>query len=232
MKFRESFPCARFSKKKISLAELQNFLKQFLEMMDELQDYMLRPDCLWLEPEYIYLKNASYYEFCYFPAAPMSIQEQFHKLTDYFVEQIDYADVECIMLAHKLNRGTLEEQCDIADLMREYEKEADERHRQERRPIREDCFSMAEPENEARRGYKTEYPSGMEKGIESEKIKEDMDEETKKWRWFQKRSAGERRKSFSAIPHMFIRKKWGKWQDLLLESENDSEWCSAASEEE
>lgn len=204
---------AVFEKRKISLEELKDFVEQFLETMEELREYMLRPDCLWLEPESIYLGDGSY-EFCYFPAVPMSIQEQFHKLTEYFVEQIDYTDVECIMLAHKLNRGTLEEQCDIAHLMREYEKEAKERHCKEIKK-REDCFSVEEPENESGREYEREpLPE-----IETEKVA--VKSERKR----------ERKKSFSSIRHMFARKKWGKWQDLLLESENDSEWRSANSKE-
>ena len=177
-----------FDQQKISFQDLKQFLEQFLEAVEEMKSYMLCPDCLWMEPECIYQKEGLY-RFCYFPAIQIPLQKQFHDLTDYWVHKIDYEDIECVFLAHKLNRGTLEEQCDIRILLEEYGKEADEREKAERKkPERE-------PENDQR--YRQEMLFEEENRVPVRK----------------------RRKGVLSKLVAYVKRPWGQWDDLLLESQ-------------
>ncbi len=192
----ESFQ-KRFEREKLSLAELQLFLRQFLEMMESLQKYMLDANLLFLNPQYIFWKENLYY-FCYLPVAGEPLLKQFHSMTEYFVKQIDYGDMECIFLAHKLNQGSMEEQYDIRSILKEYEKEAAERNKTvpkiEKAPVRELKSIEQIPKQEKPGKYIYEDAGAIQK--------------TNAFQDFIRRCL-----------HRIRKNPWGGWQDLLLESD-------------
>lgn len=199
----ESFQ-KRFEREKLSLFELQTFLKQFLEMMENLKKYMLDINLLFLNPEYIFWKENVYY-FCYLPVAGEPLLKQFHCLTEYFVKQIDYGDMECIFLAHKLNQVSMEEQYDIRSILREYEIEASERTK---------VSSRDEKEEKAEVRERLEKPPISRQERKEKFIYEDP-ESIKKRRGF--RSLVE--KLTDQLPRGIRKSRWGGWHDLLLESD-------------
>ena len=196
-----------FEQQKISFEDLKLFLEQFLETVEEMKSYMLCPDCLWLEPECIYQKE-KVYRFCYFPVIQVPLQKQFHDLTDYWVHKIDYQDIECVFLAHKLNRGTLEEQCDIRALLEEYGKEADDREKagQESRDRKKTKQEKSEQEQENnKRGNPDMLFMEEEQEIPESVCPKEMPIRGKRKGILQKATA-------------YIKRPWGQWEDLLQES--------------
>lgn len=191
-----------YEKQKISYAELREFLRQFLEMTEELKKYMLRPEHLWLQPEHIF-QNEGQYQFCYVPVIHLSLQEQFHRLTEFFVSQIDYEDMECVFLAHKLNRETMAEQFDIMTILKQYELEASER----------------ETEKTEEKEKEREKKERMEKVLENKAEEPDLPE----YSVCEKAEAIRERGKFGGFLGSTVRrrkkKRWGKWQDLILESD-------------
>lgn len=191
----------KFDKEKISLSELQHFLKQFLKMAEIIPKYMLEANCVLLEPEYIFFKEGIYY-FCYLPVAEVPLLEQFRKLTEFFVRQIDYSDMECIFLAHKLNQESMEEHYDIKTILEQYEREARERNCEQKRSNKENVVTALESDNKRKRTAQL-HP-------EDRLIYEDANTV---------REMGGFRNQFEKMTSRIKKKRWGGWQDLILESD-------------
>ena len=86
---------------------------------------MLHPGCLLLEPEYVFCRKQKYF-FCYLPGGKQELCESFHRMTEYFVEKLDYEDEKGITLAYELHKATLEENYDLDAIMQEYRTECEE----------------------------------------------------------------------------------------------------------
>ena len=95
---------------------MEDFLRQFVQVLGELGNYMLNIHCLILEPEYIYWQDGKYY-FCYCPALEKNLWEEFHVLTEYFVRETDYEDKEAIYFSYELHKSSMEENYNIEDVL-------------------------------------------------------------------------------------------------------------------
>ena len=103
-----------------------SFIRQFMDVVENLRNYMLDPDCLLTGPEYIYEKDGRF-GFCYLPVRQKSLYRSFHEMTEFFVKKLDYKDTEGIFLSYLLHRATLREDYDLREIMEEYEREEQER---------------------------------------------------------------------------------------------------------
>lgn len=93
-----------------------NFMKQFVRILEEINNYLLDIHCLLLEPEYIYYEKEQVY-FCYCPALKQNLWEKFHELTEYFVRETDYGDKEAIYFAYELHKASMEENYKMEDIL-------------------------------------------------------------------------------------------------------------------
>ncbi len=107
----------RYDKKKITSKEMNKFLERVTALADELDDYLLNPNSILLEPEYIYWEKGEYY-FCYIPGYEGNISESFHRLMDYFVQWTDYQDVASVKLAFLLHKETMEENYSLKKIIK------------------------------------------------------------------------------------------------------------------
>ena len=94
--------------------DIQELVDRLLEIIEALQQHMLNPDCLMLEPEYLF-RRAGKWWFCYLPGRKKKLTQSFHELSEYFVKTLDYEDVEGIFLAYELHKATLQEKYDLTD---------------------------------------------------------------------------------------------------------------------
>ena len=104
-----------FENKQVQKGDIEQFIYCLLESISQLQKYMLHPGCLLLEPEYVFCRKQKYF-FCYLPGGKQELCESFHRMTEYFVEKLDYEDEQGITLAYELHKATLEENYDLDDL--------------------------------------------------------------------------------------------------------------------
>jgi len=179
------------------LSDLQEFLNQFLEATEYLQRHMLDVNLLYLSPENIFWKENTYF-FCYLPVVGVSLLEQFRRLTEFFVKQIDYHDMECVFLAHKLNQQSMEDQYDIRSILDEYEREA--KARSGTTLTRKEPFRHSEETNPVSNHLED---SGRLIYEDASSIHERI---------------GPREWMVRKI-RRFRKEKWGNWQDLILESD-------------
>lgn len=97
----------RYEKKKIDAKEMKRILEAVAGTVEELANYLLEPNSLLIDPEYIYVENGTYF-FCYVPGWEEDIGRAFHRLMDCFVQWTDYQDTVSVKLAFMLHKETME----------------------------------------------------------------------------------------------------------------------------
>lgn len=103
-------------KVKLTYEEIQNLIEALLYTLKNVRKYMLEGDGLLLEPEYIFCEQEQFF-FCYMPQSGMLLTEEFHRLTEYFVREVDYQDEEGVRLAYTMHKATMEENYSIERIM-------------------------------------------------------------------------------------------------------------------
>lgn len=111
---------ALFEDKKLGIEELQVILGGFIQVMEEMSEYLLNPCQLILEPEYIYMdaekKNV---RFCYLPGFHGEVQKQFQNLAEYFLPKLDHEDGKAVMLGYGVYRRALEDSFHLEHIKKE-----------------------------------------------------------------------------------------------------------------
>ena len=97
-----------YEKMVIEKDELASFLRQFLNLLSQIENYLLNVNCILLEPEYIFYEEGKYF-FCYLPIEEEQFCYRFHCLTEYFVGKINHKEQQAILLAYELHKATMEE---------------------------------------------------------------------------------------------------------------------------
>ena len=108
---------AWFERSRLNHSEMEAFVRQMAELIEELKNYMLDVNYVYLNPEYIFREKDMYY-FCYYPMKEESILQEFHGLTEYFVRAVDYADKDAVYLASELHKASMEENYNIGQILR------------------------------------------------------------------------------------------------------------------
>lgn len=105
--------------------DIRKLVEALLQAIKELQKYMLPENSILLEPEYIFCEKGSYF-FCYYPPCKEELKENFHKLTEFFVREVNYKDEEGVRLAYMLHKSSMEENYSLEQILEEFEKEEKE----------------------------------------------------------------------------------------------------------
>ena len=101
-----------WNKEKWGFKKLEDFLRQLIQILYELNNYLLDVNNLSLRPEHIF-ESGGKYHFCYVPNANGDVWKGFHLLMEEIVRVIDYEDKEGIYLAYELHKASMEESYDI-----------------------------------------------------------------------------------------------------------------------
>lgn len=209
---------ALYEKKRIKKSDMEGIVRNLMQTVEALRQYMLDPDCLLLQPEYIFCKKHKCY-FCYLPGSHGAMSTAFHELTEYFVKMLDYEDTEGIFLAYELHKATLHERYDLSGIMEEYSQREKERREEQRkgrgvRNMREkedhgNIFSLTEETDEETEKYKKHVKNQKEYELRvaADSVCEKSGRHSE-WR--------------KAIRHLY-RKRWGQWNDLILETDGQEE---------
>ena len=104
-------------KKNLSLDNMQTLVNDLLLAIQNAQRYMLESRCILLEPKYIYCEKDRYY-FCFYPPCELDMTEEFHKLTEFFVREVNYQDEEGVHFAYTLHKSTMEENYTIEEIIK------------------------------------------------------------------------------------------------------------------
>jgi len=102
--------------------DIRRLTSELLDAVKQLQRYMLSESCILLEPEYIFCEKGHYF-FCYYPPCGDELKENFHRLTEFFVREVNYKDEEGVRLAYTLHKSTMEEHYSLQQILEEFERE-------------------------------------------------------------------------------------------------------------
>lgn len=202
-----------YEKTAIQNQEILDLVKALMEVTETLESYMLSPDCLLLSPEYIFQRNGKW-NFCYLPEAEKKLSQSFHELTEYFVKTTDYGDTNAIFLAYELHRATLQEHYDLKQIMKDYEEHEEERNqtmeewKQEQASFR-NAFSLTDEEEEYE-DYKDKKANTL---YEEYQIRPDAGTI--------REESGGTWKSWRKAARQVRKKRWGSWNDLILEEDRE-----------
>lgn len=108
-----------YEKMPIDEYSIRQFTKELLGVLEVMKYHMLDINHILLDPEYIFKQNDQYY-LCYYPLNEKKIKDSFHELSQYFVQHIDYGEVETVILACGLHKSTMEEDYDLTELLQEH----------------------------------------------------------------------------------------------------------------
>lgn len=99
-----------YEQRKFGLEDLRMIFGGFVQVMEEMSEYLLNPGELVIRPEYIYM-DAEKKEllFCYLPGFQKDVREQFQELTEYVLPKLDHEDGKAVMLGYGVYRRALED---------------------------------------------------------------------------------------------------------------------------
>ena len=112
----------KFEKEKLKHTHMRSLIHELLTVMQEAKKYMLDGEKILLDPEYIFCEKERYF-FVYYPACDNDVRKEFHRLTEFFVREVDYKDKEGVHLAYTLHKATMEAHYSIEKIMEEVEQD-------------------------------------------------------------------------------------------------------------
>lgn len=118
-----------FEQRKFGKEDLKLLFGGFVQVMEEMGEYLLNPGYLVLQPEYMYLDvETRQMSFCYLPGEEQEIKNQFRNLTEYVLPRLDHQDGEAVMLGYSVYRRALEDSFHLEHIKEELyqEKRMDE----------------------------------------------------------------------------------------------------------
>lgn len=183
-----------YEKKRIKKSDIEEIVQDLMKTAEVLRQFMLNPDCLILQPDYIFQKDGRHC-FCYLPGYEGEMETSFHELSEYFVKMLDYEDMEGICLAYELHKATLQGHYDLEEIIKEYKKHERKRKKEQKEKAqrKEDygnLFSLTEEE-------------------ECEE-KEESKEKGKEKGWLP---------VWKNVARHVPGRRWGQWQDLITETD-------------
>ena len=108
----------KYEKMKLNSGDMKCLIHSLLQTLQEIEKYMLDAKGVLLSPEYIYCEGDKYF-FCFYPPCSLELKEEFHKLTEFFVREVDYKDKEGIHLAYTLHKSSMDDNYSIEKIMEE-----------------------------------------------------------------------------------------------------------------
>lgn len=95
---------------------MEEFMRQFIQTLKEVENYLLNVNCISLNPEHIFYSEGKYF-FSYCPAIQKDLWTEFHQLTEYFVRETNYEDKEAVYFAYELHKSSMEENYNIEEIL-------------------------------------------------------------------------------------------------------------------
>lgn len=103
-------------KGKLRYEDMKVLVTELLDVIQNLQKYMLDGNGILLDPEFIFCEREHFY-FCYYPSQREGAKEAFHRLTEFFVREVNYNDDEGVRFAYTFHKATMEEHYSIEKIM-------------------------------------------------------------------------------------------------------------------
>ncbi|MCH1981106.1 FHA domain-containing protein [Ruminococcus sp. OA3] len=108
-----------YESKKLRKKELMLIINALLNVMEEMESYLLSPSGLLLLPDYVFINTAEDVGFCYWPGNSTEENEKIKGFTEYLLPKIDHCDQDAVVLGYQFYRKALEGQICSEDIRRD-----------------------------------------------------------------------------------------------------------------
>ncbi|MCF0133315.1 MAG: FHA domain-containing protein [Blautia sp.] len=109
-----------FETYKLKQRDLQMILDGFLQIMEQMGEYLLNPSQLLLDPAYMFVEmEMKKVYFCYLPGYKNDVREKFRQLTEYLLPKLDHEDAMAVMIGYGVYRKALEDTFRLEDIKEE-----------------------------------------------------------------------------------------------------------------
>lgn len=184
---------AMYEKAKLHKEDMLNLIHDLTQAVKDVRNHMLDINCILLDTDYIFYEDGKFY-YCYYPVSHGSLCDEFHKLSEYFVSQVDYEEKEGVYMAYELHKATMEENYSLAKVIGRIEEETAPKEEEQHERENEDI--IIEEKNYS------DWVEEREMGIGRIRETKGM---------------------FSPVKSIMKRKKkakWGEWDELLLDEDD------------
>lgn len=90
-------------RQRLTQEQLQWLVNTLLETQEELLEYLLSPDGLVLEPDYVFVEPSNRkLRFCYQPGGRNHVEQNIQPFLQYILDHVDYTDQQAVTLAYAL----------------------------------------------------------------------------------------------------------------------------------
>ncbi len=114
-----------FYSRTFDVESIKDIFQAITEAGRQAAEYLLDPDGILLNPEYIYV-NKREFLFCYYPAGKQSFHKGVRELMEYMLERLEHSNQENVMLAYGLYQKILKNNFTMEMLMEEFFKDVSE----------------------------------------------------------------------------------------------------------
>lgn len=108
-----------FYNKTFNISDIKNIFQAITALGQRASEFLLNPDSILLNPEYIFVRNKEYL-FCYLPIQNQSFQRGIRELMEYILERLDHSDQDNALLAYGLYQKVLKNNFTMEMLMEEF----------------------------------------------------------------------------------------------------------------
>lgn len=114
----------RYSNECFGKQEIKNLITALIRINMTAGEFLLRRECILLNPQYIYMDGESIY-FCYYPDNVLDFEDGIKDIMEYVLEHINHDDRDTIMTAYGLYQRILKNSYTLESLMETFEKKED-----------------------------------------------------------------------------------------------------------
>lgn len=106
-----------YEHRQIGYQTIRLLFEQLIEVMEELEGYLLDPEGLLLSPNMVYFASEPMKAaFCYLPGSRQSIREQMRSLMEYLLPKMDHREAEAVVLGYGLYREISSEEWSVESI--------------------------------------------------------------------------------------------------------------------
>lgn len=108
-----------YDHQKIGCQALRILFEQMIEVMEELESYLLDPEGLVLTPDTVYFSMEPLKtEFCYLPGRKREIREQIRELMEYLLPKMNHEEAETVVLGYGLYKEVSGDRWSVSEIKR------------------------------------------------------------------------------------------------------------------
>ena len=105
------------SVKEIRMDFVEQLIISVCSLLERMEWNLSRMDCLMLDPELVFISNASQdFVFTLYPGGTQKVEQEFQMLMEYLMKKVDHKDTEAVRAVYQIYEHTLEEGYQITDI--------------------------------------------------------------------------------------------------------------------